>query len=200
MVLRGGKIVRGGLIAFLVFVAGCLGGANVHAQGHSHAGHGGSHSMGHAGHYGGSHAGHSHYYGSGLGYGGLGYSGLGYGGLGYSGISIGFGSYSGLGGYYGSPYYGSSYRYPYSSLGYSGYGVGYSSYYPRPSVVYVPSPSYGSTYSYGYAPSYSAGTTSVAPSSNVYRGGVNERGEPTGDLRPGMVLPDGARVISVGGQ
>lgn len=39
---------------------------------------------------------------------------------------------------------------------------------------------------------------SVQRNSNVYSGPVAADGSPTGDLRPGMVLPDGAVVVSVG--
>jgi hypothetical protein len=144
----------------------------------------GSHHSGHSSHYGG-------YGGYGGSFGGIGIGG--YSGLGYSN----FGGYSG----FGYPYGYSSSRLGYSGLGYStlgysntGYaGLSYSNYSSaRPSVYYSPS----------YSQAYGSPSTVVVPSvqrnSNVYSGPVAADGSPTGDLRPGMVLPDGAVVVSVG--
>ncbi len=105
------------------------------------------------------------------------------GGYGIGGIGIGFSGYSGFGGYsgrgYGYPYGYSSSRLGYSNLGYS--GMGYSNYSAysaaRPSNCYSPA---------------------IVQRSNVYTGPMSANGQPTGDLRPGMVLPDDAVVISVG--
>lgn len=44
---------------------------------------------------------------------------------------------------------------------------------------------------------YSLGYRGVSTPTR-YTGQVNTAGQPTGDLRPGMVLPDGAVVVSVG--
>lgn len=188
--------------------------------------HGGGHSGGHAGgamgghsgghtmsHMGGMHTGSgSHYSGHSIhsGYGG-------YGGYGLGGISIGIGGYPGFGGYSGFGGYGSSYGYGSSRLGYSGLGysglgysglgysglgysgLGYSNYYsPTYSSAYV-SPQYVAPYSAPYVVSRPNVGVNVQQSySNVYRGPMSADGQPTGDLRPGMVLPDGAVVVSVG--
>ena len=79
----------------------------------------------------------------------------------------------------------------------SGYSNNYSG---QPSVYYTPS------YSSGYvAPQYVAPYVVSRPSvnvqqsnPNVYNGPMSADGQPTGDLRPGMVLPDGSVVVSVG--
>ena len=156
-------------------------------------GHGGGHSGGHTGggHVGGgAHHGGHHYSGGGIGvgigYGGLGYGGLGYGGIGYGGIGYGGMGYGGMGysgfGMSTLPYgyrYGAPYGYSMPSYRYSAPGYGA----PRYS-----SPSYSSR---GYtAPSYSSGVVVQAQSSKVWDG--------VSDLKPGMVLPDGAIVVSVG--
>ena len=138
----------------------------------------------------------THHYG---GYGG--YSGVGIYGLGGYGLG-GYGpGYSGLGNY-SSPYgygYGSGY----------GSGIGYSNYNSaRQSTYYAPA--YSSNYvmpqypvlrpsQYTVMPSSTVASWMVSPqtSSNVYSGAVSAEGQPTGDLRPGMVLPDGAIVVSV---
>jgi len=108
----------------------------------------------------------------------MGYGGLGYNGLGYSSR-------------YGS--LNPTYRYatPYSNYGYS---------------------NYSSPYSYYQAtPGYSANAATVY-NNNVYSNAVPQASQSpnysvqsppqpvtsTSDLRPGMVLPDGAVVISVG--
>jgi hypothetical protein len=180
-----------------------------HGGGHGGGGHhGGGAGMGGGHHHGGGYSG-GHYHGGGYsgghyhgGYGGGYYGGGYYGGLGGIGLSYGLG-YGGLG--YGLGTYGYS-SYP---LGYGSYGLGYGSSYYR-------SPLYGSMYTsplnYGYgttvyasprvyapARTYSAArVVNQAPASNVYQGGVDDKGQPVGELRPGMVLPDGAVVVSVG--
>jgi hypothetical protein len=133
----------------------------------------------------------------------LGYSSLGYRGLGYSGVGLGYGGlgYGGLG--YGDlGYSNASYGSVYSST----YGAGYGSYGPyslRSGMGYSTNGLHGyqpaaaaatSDYRTGYTPSYSG---------NTYRQGVvtsnrQPSGATTPDLRPGMVLPDGSTVISVG--
>ena len=163
-------------------------------------GHGGGHSGGHAGGHtgsqtGGMHAGGGSHYSGHSHHGGYG------GGYGLGGISIGIGGFSGFGGYsgfgvnsgfggYGSPYgyggYGSSYGYGGSRLGYSNY------YSARPSVYY--SPNVVSRSSMVVVPSVNVPRSN----SNVYTGPMSADGQPTGELRPGMVLPDGAIVVSVG--
>lgn len=142
------------------------------AQGHG-GGHSGGHSGVHAGgavHHGGTahHSGH-HYSGGGVYMGGIGF-GVGLGGYPYGGMG-----YGGIGmstlpyGYrYGAPY-------------------GYSLPTYRYSVPGTQVPSY--RYS---APSYSATSSRITSSVNSPRvwDGVS-------DLKPGMVLPDGAIVVSV---
>lgn len=174
-----------------------------HGGGHSGGSHMGSSHMG-SSHMGSSHMGSSHHVGNSY-YGGYG----GFGGYGLGGISIGIGSYPGFGinsgyGGYGSSYgYGGS-RLGYSSLGYSGLGysgLGYSNYYSaQPSTYY--SPSYSSSYvSPQYVAPYVVSRPSVTVQQrnpNVYSGPMSADGQPTGDLRPGMVLPDGSVVVSVG--
>ncbi len=171
--------------------------------GHAGGGHVGGGSMGsshHMGSVGGVHhnGGSTHHYGGYGGYSGMGIYGLGGYGLGGYGLG-GYGlGYSGFGNY-GSPY-GSGY----------GSGVGYSNYYSaRPSTYYAPtySPNYVMPHypvlrpsQYTVMPSSTVASRMVSPqtSSNVYSGPVSAEGQPTGDLRPGMVLPDGAIVVSIG--
>ena len=132
---------------------------------------------------GGSHSGGSHHSG-GFYYGGIGGFGLGgfgypYGGLGYSNYGLGYSNYG---------------------RGYSNYGLGYSNYgyYAQPSystpVYNYYSNSQASSYQDPYQ--YSSGYSSVPTASQ--RVTLNADGTPSGDLRPGMVLPDGAIVVSVG--
>lgn len=143
--------------------------------------------MGHSGFYGANYGG---YYQPGLSLSissGFGYAGLGYGGLGY--YSSGYGTgYGGLG--YNT--YGYSWGYPYSSS-YGSYGPSYSNVYSYPQPYYQPyiNPS-------GVTSGYQAGYGTFTQPPTV---GNNAGGQPlpsTSDLRPGMVLPDGATVISVG--
>ena len=206
--------VVAGLVAFSFTPAfGQHGGGAHSGGGHSGGGHsggghsGGGHSMGHSGgaHMSGgsNHSGHSSHYG---GYGG-GFGGVGIGG--YSGL--GYSSFGGYGGY-GYPYGYSNSRLGYSGMGYSnlgysnlGYsGLGYSTYSSaRPSVYYSPSNSQAFVSPQMTNQYYSASpTTVVVPSvqrnSNVYSGPVAADGSLSGELRPGMVLPDGAVVVSVG--
>jgi hypothetical protein len=172
-----------------------------HMGGHSggghvgHSGHSGMHSGGVSHHSG--HSGHSGHYGVYSGYGGYGgYGGLGIGGIGYSGFGYGFGSPIG----YGSSRLGYS-NYGYSNYGYNGYSAArpvYSTYvtptYVNPTYV---TPNYSTPYVVS-RPAVVASPTMQETSSNVYTGGVAADGSPTGDLRPGMVLPDGSIVVSVG--
>lgn len=151
------------------------------------------------GHYGHRHLGH----GVSVSIGGYPYGyGIGY-GYGYRGLSYrGFGGY-GLGGYGYS-----SFGYPYSGYvsAYRGYSPYYSSrvvglnYYARPAYVYVPTDTYRSGYRYGVAQSsYTVPSdpteTLQQPSADAASSDANS--QLPADLRPGMVLPDGARVISV---
>jgi len=178
-------------------------------------GYSGGHSMG------GTHMGRG-IRGSGYSYGGFG-GGYGIGIGGYSGfggrsgfgVNSGFGGYSGFGvnsgfGGYGPNYgYGSNYGYGGSRLGYSGLGysnLGYSnSYFARPSINYsrlyssgYASPHYLTPYASGYNVQMAPSINVPVRNSNVYSGPMSSDGQPTGDLRPGMVLPDGAVVVSVG--
>ena len=139
-------------------------------------GHMGGHTGGmhHGGMSGGVHHGGSHHYGGYGGYGGLGGFGYGLGGLGYSG----FGGYGGLG--YSS--YGLGYGYG------SGYGTGYYSSYGSYAPQYYSARPVASVY---VAPTYSYAQPQM-------RAQVVNPATPGSDLRPGMVLPDGAIVTSVG--
>ncbi len=143
-----------------------------HHGGHSGSGHmGGSH---HSGMGGGGH--HHHHHSSFGGYGGFGNSGLSI-GLGYGGL--GYGGYGGLG---------------YSGYG-SSYGLGRSYYSSRPAISSYASPSY----SYP-VPQLSYSSRATAPSVTYSQGSTyssQSNPEPSSDLRPGMVLPDGSIVVSV---
>ena len=147
---------------------------------------GGTH---HSGSYSGSHHhGGSSYYG---GFGGIGIGGFSspY-GLGYSNYGLGYSNY-GL----GNSNYGRSYSN--YGLGYSNYGYSAQPYYSAP--VYNYSTSRASAYQQPtqYSNSgYSTGYSTVA--SPTPRVTLNPDGTPSGELRPGMVLPDGAIVVSVG--
>jgi hypothetical protein len=165
---------------------GHRGGGGHHSGGH-HGGHGG---YGHAGY---GHVGHRanigrHYGGYGGGY------GFSRGGL---SISIGGGypyRYGGLG------YRGIGYR----SIGYRGFGYGYGAI-GNPYSVYSPYRALGPNYSavrslpYGYAarPAYRVepATDYVYPDRRRYS--AAKPVVPSSNLRPGMVLPDGSRVLSV---
>lgn len=150
-------------------------------------------------HGGGGHGGHHHGGGSfGIGFYG-GYGGFGYGGLGYPGYG-----YSGFG-YPGLRYPG--YGYPGAALRYGGYGYpAYGGYYGRRAVYAYPmGPRYGyPRRTVGRVYISSPQRVDVVPlprereSRDYYPGTMNERGEPIGELRPGMVLPDGSVVVSVG--
>ncbi len=128
----------------------------------------------------------------GLGFGGLGFGGLGYGGLGYSGLGLSFNTYD-LG-YGGLGYSASRFAYP-SYGGYYGSGYGYNLLLPATPYDLYGVPGYGyaappvAKYSApddpGAAPYAAASPIKVDPS------------DPALELRPGMVLPDGSRVISV---
>ena len=159
----------------------------------------------------------------GLGYGGLGYGGLGYGGLGYGGLGYGLG-YGGLG--YGGLGYGPtglsglgySSSYGLGGMGYGGtaynrlnYGIGGLGYgsslgvydYPpySSSSIYVAA-SYSVVPGSNYSRTSQPGRTATNSVPRVYAspapaGGQRNASLPN-DLRPGMVLPDGAVVTSVG--
>ena len=182
------------------------------AQHHGHHGHhGGGISVG--GYSGGHHHHSGGFYGGSFYGGGLYGSSIGY-GCGLYGSSFGYGSglYGSSLGYRGG-LYGSSFGYASglygSSFGYGGYNT-YPGYYSNPRVrsygVYsapiVIAPRYYSASpfnSYGVVvpqqsvamPVYPA-PAAVAPSTGAQTGGPYQ-----GELRPGMVLPDGAVVISV---
>lgn len=159
---------------------GHTGGGHVGGMGGGSMHHGGSHHGGYGGGYGSNFGGIGIGFGS-YGLGGLGYSGFGgYGGLGYSSLALGYGGYGNYGGY--SPYsgYGSSYS------GYGSYAPRYYSARPIASVYIAPAYSYSQPQTYrvqGYSTQMQAHVQPSAPGS---------------DLRPGMVLPDGAIVTSVG--
>jgi hypothetical protein len=125
--------------------------------------------------------------------------------------NYGIGSY-GIGSYYSDFPFASPY-----ALGYRGYGFGPYPYgrssvnisvYARPSVGYVLVPSYQPSYGYAdsYAPSYGVPGFNSEYSHQPLMPNRSGRFDETysgpartgGDLRPGMVLPDGSRVISVG--
>jgi hypothetical protein len=171
---------------------------SVSAAEHGGGGHGGG-GHGGGGHGGGGHGGHHHGGGSfGIGFYG-GYGGFGYGGLGYPGYG-----YSGYG-YPGLRYPG--YGYPGGALRYGGYGYPvYGGYYGRRAVYAYPvGPRYGyPRRTVGRVYITSPQRVDVVPlprereSRDYYPGTINERGEPIGELRPGMVLPDGSVVVSVG--
>jgi len=189
----------------LAVMLACLG---LHASVQASDGHGGGHGGGGGGHHGGGGGGH---------HGGGGHGG---GGHHHGGSSFGIGFYGGYGGFgyggWGYPGYGySSFGYPgygypgvgirYGGLGYPGYRYpGYRGYYgSRPVYVYPSAPRYGSTRRtvgrvYVASPRRVYSAPARAPRTAATFGGVvNERGEPTGELRPGMVLPDGSVVVSV---
>ncbi len=165
---------------------------------------------------------------SGLGYSGLGYGGLPYSGYGLGGVGVsnyGLGSY-GIGSFYGDfPFYSpysAAYR-GYSPYASSIYGLNRSSVaigiYARPSNGYVPADSYQPSYRYDAVPPashYQQPESYGVPGynsefshrpSDAYRSGRFDETYPDtsdapndamSDLRPGMVLPDGSKVISVG--
>ncbi len=187
---------RPNLFAVILALSVAFASSNAFAQhghagsGHAGGGHAGGGQVGHMGggsvHHGGSHhGGYGGGYGGGIGIGigsyglgGLGYSGFGgYGGLGYSSLSLGYGNYGGY-----SPYssYGSSYS------GYGSYAPQFYSARPAASIYIAPAYSYAQPQTYrvqGYSTQMPAQVQPSAAGS---------------DLRPGMVLPDGAIVTSVG--
>jgi hypothetical protein len=156
------------------------------------------------------------YPGPGYGYGGLG--GVGYNNYGLSSYGLGLTSGLGIGRF--------DYSNPYSSA-YRGYYGGYSPYYrssrssigisvyANPSAGYVPTddyyPSYRnnapSTKDYG-VPGYNSEFSHQSSGAydrrfsggrfdETYPNSGAATGSTTGDLRPGMVLPDGSTVVSV---
>ena len=163
-----GVLNRPILFAVIVATSVALASSNAFAQ------HGGGGHMG-AGHVGGMGGGSMHHGGSH--YGGSHYGGYG-GGLG--GIGIGYGGY-GLGGYgnYGNSGY-SSYS------GYGSYAPQYYSARPTANVYIAPTYGYAQPQVYNIQGYSTQMPTQVNPSA------------PGSDLRPGMVLPDGAIVTSVG--
>ncbi len=113
----------------------------------------------------------------------------GYSGLGYSrgGLGISIGGYPGFYGGYGYGGYGSLYpRYPY-------YGNSGSIYSTQPYYQYGYNQVPATTY---VQPGSSQLYSPIAPSDQRYS--AAKPVSPTSDLRPGMVLPDGSTVISVG--
>jgi hypothetical protein len=158
--------------------------------GHYGGGHHGGHHGGYSGHrsYGGRHYGGYRYGGSQFGYGGY---GLGYSRGGFN-ISIGGGypyRYGGFG------YRGIGYGYPYRSYGFAAYSP-YPAYRPYyPSSVGIPL-GYAAVPSYGYAYDRAPAAGYVYPEQERYR--AAKPAAPSSELRPGMILPDGSRVISVG--
>jgi hypothetical protein len=137
--------------------------------------------------------------GYGLGYSGLGYSGLGYGPTGLSGL--GYSSGYGLGGMgYGGPAY-NSLNYGIGGLGY-GTNLGVYDYAPYSSSSIYVAPSYSVVPGATYPRSSQPGRTATNSVPRVYASPAPTGGQRTGslpnDLRPGMVLPDGAVVTSVG--
>lgn len=191
------------LAAILAFPAVCS------AQHHGH------HSHGHHGHHGGGISGghHHHHHSSGFYSGGYyGGSGL-YGGLYGPSIGLSFRSSAYPGSYYsGSNYYSGSgyYGRPYSGI--QSYSV--RSYTLVPSQVYV-APQYSPPPVFRSSPQYPLGgisqqgsvtpsplpSTSPVPPSTLSSNSSQTNqvvGDPiNGELRPGMVLPDGSVVVSV---
>ncbi len=158
------------------------------------------------------------YPGPGYGYGGLG--GVGYSNYGLGSYGLGLTSGLAIGRFdYANPYssayrgYGSAYSPYYSSR----YGLNQSnldiSTYASPSAGYVPTDNYQPSYRYdspatrsygvpGYNSEFShqpsdAGRYSAGRFDETYPNAGSTQGSNTGDLRPGMVLPDGSTVISV---
>ena len=172
-----GVLNRPILFAVIVATSVALASSNAFAQhgggGHMGAGHVGGMGGGSM-HHGGSHYGGSHYGGYG---GGLGGIGIGYGGYGLGGYS-GFGGYGGYGNYGNSGY--SSYS------GYGSYAPQYYSARPTANVYIAPTYGYAQPQVYNIQGYSTQMPTQVNPSA------------PGSDLRPGMVLPDGAIVTSVG--
>jgi hypothetical protein len=196
-----GVFGRPTLFAVILSVSVAFASSNAFAQHHGGGGGGGGHAGG--GHMGGSHMGGSHM--GGMGGGSMHHGGSHYGGYGggFGGIGIGIGSYglggfgySGFGGYGGLGYSSLSLGYGgYGNYGYSGYSPysSYGSYAPqyysaRPvTSVYI-----APTYSYAQPQAYSVQGYSTQMPAQV------NPSAPGSDLRPGMVLPDGAVVTSVG--
>lgn len=169
------------------------GGGGYGGGGYGGGGHGGHHmSGGYTGHGRGGQHGHRSSrgvyigFGSSFGLGGYGYSGFGYSGYGGRGYGygyspIGYGGYGWYGGFGG--YGGGSYSAPYRSF----YATpGYTSYYAVPRYIYVQP----STANYRSVPGTPANAGPQAQSTTTVT-------NPSGELRPGMVLPDGAVVVSV---
>lgn len=176
-----------------------------HGGGMSHGG------MNHGGHSGSLQGGYS----GGRQYGGYSGSGLSIrigspygGGIGYS---SGYGSLSGLGGFgpgyssYGRSSYGrSSYGYGLGYSPYSSYGGLYGSYAPYNAAPYYSARPSLNYYSRVPAYSYPVPRVVIVPSySSQLSAGQHYSAQsppvagPGSDLRPGMVLPDGAVVVSV---
>ncbi len=183
--------LRSGRVAFLSGMLSLLTSAGAFAQHHHGHHHGGGGFSG-----GGFSSGHHHHHHSG--YGG-GFGGGGYGGGYYGGRPI-----------YGNSLYGSSYGSGLSiSIGRGGYGgLGYSNYYSAPRAYVAPqyysSPAVRSYQVYS-APVVVTPQYSTSPYSSVAPQPLMQAPAPqpqvgtqyNGELRPGMVLPDGAVVISV---
>jgi hypothetical protein len=193
-------------VVSLVVTLLCVG-STAHAQ-NRHGGHGHGHGS-HFGGYGSSFhlsIGSPFYFGGGYGFG---YDNLGYGGLGYGyGYDSGFG-FGGLAldpDYYVSPFYSGRYsNTPYYSPYYSSrylygaspsYGLGGSSY-ASPAQGYVPTDAYQPSYRSGYAQQEPQYGVPGYDSEFGHRPGLGVNPN-TDELRPGMVLPDGSRVLSVG--
>lgn len=174
-----------------------------HSGGHMGSGGGHHHTGGGSGHYGGSHYGGFGASGIGLSF-GAGYSSFGYPGLGYSnfgvGPSLGYSNF-GVGPSLGYGTFGVGPSLGYSNFGYSNYGYVPRAVYVAPAYNYsssrAPAVQYQSTTQ--LVPSYArSGYSSMRPSSALPPVTLNADGTPKGELRPGMVLPDGAIVVSVG--
>jgi len=110
-------------------------------------------------------------FGSPLGYGGTGYGGWGYGGFGYGGLG-----------------YSSAQRYGYPSYR---YGNSYNTYRP-----YTATPRYPPQYIY-VQPSVALEVPAQAAYAKPQAQPSTKVVDPSAQLRPGMVLPDGAIVVSV---
>lgn len=172
------------------------GGAGTGASGHNGSHHAHSGGMQHSG---GMH--HSNSYG--------GVRGFGVTSFGYSGFGVPSYGFS----QFGVPSYG------FNNFGYNNIGIGIgpstypyntSRYYPTPSVPYYsPStPSYIPNSGRSYPQRRGSATLYIPPNTKLdtsspstpqkYTGPMSADGQPTGELKPGMVLPDGSIVVSVG--
>ena len=179
----------------LMFAATCslgLTASTAMAKGGKHGGHRGGH---------GRHIGHGHHGGRHIGYAGHGrqighhYGGYRYGGhIGHPryGYGVGIGVGIAIGGGYHHRYRG--FASPYGGYGYSVYSPyrAYRPYYPSRTGLWL---GYSGTPAYDYLYDRAPARGYVYPQPQRYR--AAKPAVPSAELRPGMILPDGSRVISV---